>query len=99
MVQIEYSHTPYSLLHITYAGQQVVASHLAAAIPIQLRPPGRDPDSPAVVWADESDPGTLHSWTYAQLADRSAHVAEGLRAMGLQPGAAHMPCPLAESLW
>jgi hypothetical protein len=47
---------------------------------------GRDPDSPAVVWADESDPGTLHSWTYAQLADRSAHIAEGLRAMGMQPG-------------
>lgn len=67
-------------------------------MPAHPIPPGRDPDSPAMVWAEESDPGTLHSWTYAQLADRSAHIAEGLRAMGLQPGGAQMPCPLAQSL-
>lgn len=28
----------------------------------------------------------LHSWTLGQLAERSAHVADGLRAMGLRPG-------------
>lgn len=61
---------------------------LAVSFVAFLFVPGRDPDSAAVVWADESDPATLHSWTYAQLADRSAHIAEGLRAMGMQPGGA-----------
>lgn len=47
---------------------------------------GRDPDAPAIVWADEEAPDVLHSWTLGQLAERSAHIAEGLRAMGLRPG-------------
>jgi len=38
------------------------------------------------VWADEESPQQLHSMTLGQLAERSAHVAQALRAMGLRPG-------------
>lgn len=47
---------------------------------------GPDRDRPAIVWADEAAPTELHSLSLGQLAQRSAHVAEALRAAGLQPG-------------
>ncbi|KAI3435948.1 hypothetical protein D9Q98_002006 [Chlorella vulgaris] len=47
---------------------------------------GRDPDRPAIVWADEATPHVLHSMSLGQLATRSAHVAAALRSMGLKPG-------------
>ncbi|KAL4429392.1 hypothetical protein ABPG77_005166 [Micractinium sp. CCAP 211/92] len=47
---------------------------------------GRDPDRPAILWADEADPTRLHSMSLGELARRSAHVAEALRAAGLRPG-------------
>lgn len=53
---------------------------------------GRDPDRPALVWADEAAPTQLHTWTLSQLAARSGHVAKGLRAMGLRPGDAVALC-------
>ena len=49
-------------------------------------PAGRDPDRPAIVWADEAAPEMLHSMTLGQLRGDSAHVADALRALGLQPG-------------
>jgi acyl-coenzyme A synthetase/AMP-(fatty) acid ligase len=49
-------------------------------------PAGRDPDRPAIVWADEATPEMLHSMTLGQLRGDSAHVADALRALGLQPG-------------
>lgn len=49
-------------------------------------PAGRDPDRPAIVWADEAAPHVLHSMSLGQLATRSAHVADALRALGLKPG-------------
>ena len=47
---------------------------------------GRDPDRPAMVWADEAAPHVVHSMSLGQLALRSAHIADALRAAGFQPG-------------
>lgn len=47
---------------------------------------GRDPDRPAIVWAEEGRPDVVHTVTLGELSRRSAHVAEALRAAGLQPG-------------
>ncbi|GAB4821930.1 hypothetical protein N2152v2_008976 [Parachlorella kessleri] len=47
---------------------------------------GRDPDRPAIVWAEEGKPEVVHTVTLGQLSRRSAHVAEALRAAGLKPG-------------
>ncbi|KAL4458608.1 hypothetical protein ABPG75_013473 [Micractinium tetrahymenae] len=47
---------------------------------------GHDPDRPAVVWADEAAPTVLRSMRLGELARRSAHVADALRAAGLHPG-------------
>ncbi|KAL4458600.1 hypothetical protein ABPG75_013465 [Micractinium tetrahymenae] len=47
---------------------------------------GRDPDRPAIVWADEAAPTRLRSMSLGELARRSAHVADALRAAGLHPG-------------
>lgn len=38
------------------------------------------------MWADEAAPTELRSMSLGQLAQRSAHVADALRAAGLQPG-------------
>ena len=54
--------------------------------PLPFAAAGRDPDRPAIVWADEAAPQQLHSMSLGELAARSAHVAEGLRALGLKPG-------------
>ncbi len=47
---------------------------------------GRDPDRPAIVWAEEGRPEVVQSVTLGELSRRSAHVAEALRAAGLRPG-------------
>ncbi|KAL4429385.1 hypothetical protein ABPG77_005159 [Micractinium sp. CCAP 211/92] len=47
---------------------------------------GHDRSRPAILWADEADPTRLHSMSLGELARRSAHVAEALRATGLRPG-------------
>lgn len=62
---------------------------------------GPDPDRPAIVWVDEAAPTELHSMSLGQLALRSAHVADALRAAGLQPGAPQpgpgRACPSGEA--
>ncbi|KFM24179.1 Acetyl-coenzyme A synthetase [Auxenochlorella protothecoides] len=47
---------------------------------------GRDPDRPAVVWAEEGTPTELHTLSLGALAQRAQHVADALRAAGFQPG-------------
>uniref|UniRef100_A0A1D1ZX96 Acetyl-coenzyme A synthetase N-terminal domain-containing protein n=1 Tax=Auxenochlorella protothecoides TaxID=3075 RepID=A0A1D1ZX96_AUXPR len=51
---------------------------------------GRDPDRPAVVWAEEGTPTELHTLSLGALAQRAQHVADALRAAGFQPGAAEL---------
>lgn len=46
----------------------------------------RDPDAPAVVWAEEGHPQCVHSLTLGQLRRRSVRVAVALKAAGIQPG-------------
>eukprot|EP00891_Asterochloris_glomerata_P007518 jgi/Astpho2/7518/Aster-02084 len=48
----------------------------------------RDPDAPAVVWAEEGHPQCVHSLTLGQLRRRSVRVAVALKAAGIQPGQA-----------
>eukprot|EP00887_Chlorella_sp_A99_P006425 scaffold3.g6425.t1 len=47
---------------------------------------GRDPDRPALLWADEAAPRALRSLSLGALAARAAHVAAALAALGCRPG-------------
>ena len=46
----------------------------------------RDPDAPAVVWAEEGHPESVHSLTLGQLRRRCVRVAIALKSAGIQPG-------------
>ena len=46
----------------------------------------RDPDAPAVVWAEEGHPESVHSLTLGQLRQRCVRVAVALKSAGIQPG-------------
>lgn len=47
---------------------------------------GHDPDRPAIIWAAEDSPTTLHTITRGELAQQAHHVADALIAWGLRPG-------------
>ncbi|KAK9862190.1 hypothetical protein WJX84_000590 [Apatococcus fuscideae] len=49
---------------------------------------GRDPDAPAVVWADEASPRGIHTISLGSLRQRSLQVAAALNQHGIQAGAA-----------
>lgn len=49
---------------------------------------GRDPDAPAVVWAEEGSPTTLHTLSLGELRLQSQAVAAALGRRGIPPGAA-----------
>lgn len=47
----------------------------------------RDPDAPAMLWADEDAPDVVHSMTLGELRQRAQHFAAALSAAGHSPGA------------
>jgi len=47
---------------------------------------GRDPDAPAMLWADEDSPSLVHTLSLGQLRRESEQVAASLLAFGMQPG-------------
>ena len=47
---------------------------------------GHDPDRPAILWAAEDSPCTIHTITRGELSQRAQHVADALIAWGLRPG-------------
>ncbi|KAK2078865.1 hypothetical protein QBZ16_002555 [Prototheca wickerhamii] len=49
---------------------------------------GRDPDRPALVWADEASPEDVRTVTLGELSRRAWHVCAAIRAAGHAPGAA-----------
>lgn len=49
---------------------------------------GRDPDRPALVWADEASPEDVRTVTLGELSRRAWHVSAAIRAAGHAPGAA-----------
>lgn len=46
----------------------------------------RDPDAPALIWAAEEAPDTLHTLSLGQLRRRAMHFATALRNAGFSPG-------------
>ncbi|KAK9811852.1 hypothetical protein WJX72_011194 [[Myrmecia] bisecta] len=46
----------------------------------------RDPDAPAVVWAEEGRPALLHTLSLGQLSRRCLRLAAALRTSGCKPG-------------
>lgn len=47
---------------------------------------GHDPDRPAILWAGEDSPTTIHTITRGELALQAQHIADALHAWGLKPG-------------
>lgn len=47
---------------------------------------GRDPDAPALVWADEASPRAIHTTSLGSLRLQSFHVAASLQQLGIRPG-------------
>ena len=47
---------------------------------------GRDPDAPAIVWADEASPRAIHTISLGSLKLQAVHVAASLRQLGIRPG-------------
>ena len=74
---------PWSCLQLacSIAGQDAACQYRDPSLPS-----GQDRSRPSILWADEGDPTRLHSMSLGELARRSAHVAEALRAAGLRPG-------------
>jgi acyl-coenzyme A synthetase/AMP-(fatty) acid ligase len=47
---------------------------------------GRDPDAPALIWATEEAPETLHTLSLGTLCAQAMHFAASLHAAGFLPG-------------
>ncbi|KAG7669817.1 hypothetical protein KSW81_007961 [Nannochloris sp. 'desiccata'] len=47
---------------------------------------GHDPDRPAILWAAEDSPTTVHTITRGELAQQAQHFANSLHAWDLKPG-------------
>jgi hypothetical protein len=46
----------------------------------------RDPDAPAMLWAEEDSPSLVHTLSLSQLRRESEEVAASLLIIGMQPG-------------
>ena len=53
---------------------------------------GRDPDAPALIWAIEEAPDTLHTLSLGELRAQAVHFAASLHAAGFSPGKPLLHC-------